>query len=86
MLNNSMYDNLIIGVDDMKNKDLDYYLFNAQLLKEEINILNDLHADKLLVSHYGGLLRDKSEVLEELVEIYSLRKRDDPLIRVPREG
>lgn len=66
--------------------DPDYYLFNAQLLKDEINILNDLHADKLLVSHYGGLVRDKSEVLEELVEIYSLRTRDDPLIRVPREG
>ena len=62
-----------------------YYIYNPQLLQEEIRVLSELSAPYLLVSHLKGLVRKKEEVLEELKEIYSLREKGSPEIRIPIE-
>lgn len=63
------------------------YVYNAQLLKEEIAVLKSLKAEYLLVSHYKGLLRKKSDVLKELETIYGMREKNNPFIslRLDRE-
>ena len=48
--------------------------YNAQLLKQEIDVLSNLSATFLLASHFKGLARNRGEVLNELREIYSMRK------------
>ena len=59
-----------------------FYVYNAQLLKDEIEVLRNLKASELLVSHFGGFIRPKDEVIAELEEIYAQRERNDPYIRV----
>ena len=61
-----------------------YYVYNAQLLKDEIEVLKTLKAPKLLVSHFKGFVRPKDEAIEELEQIYSLREKNNPDIRVGR--
>ena len=61
------------------------YLYNPQLLKEEIAVLEKLSAPRLLVSHFSGLIRDKAEAISELKEIYALWDRKTPEILVPFE-
>lgn len=51
----------------------DSLVYNAQLLKEEIEVLKKLRAPFLLVSHFGGLIRKRSDVVEELETIYKMR-------------
>lgn len=58
------------------------YIYNAQLLKEEIAVLKSLKAPILLVSHFPGLVRKKDEVIAELEEIYAMRTPNDSEIRV----
>ena len=60
-----------------------FYLYNAQLLKDEIGVLEALKAPYLLVSHYPGLVRRKDEALEELRAIYGMREKNTPEIRIP---
>lgn len=43
-----------------------YYVFNAQLVKEEIEVLRGLKAPYLLVSHYKGLIHPRDEAIAEL--------------------
>ena len=62
-----------------------FYIFNAQLLKAEIDVLSGLKAPYFLVSHFKGLIRSKDEVIEELKEIYGMREKNDPEIRVSME-
>ena len=57
-------------------------LYNAQLLKDEIEVLKKLKAPKLLVSHFRGLVRPKDEVIAELEAIYNMREKNNPDIRV----
>lgn len=52
------------------------YLYNAQLLKEEIDVLKCLSSPFLLVSHFSGFIRSKADVLEELETIYAMRTKD----------
>lgn len=59
----------------------DVCIYNAQLLKEEIRLLKTLRADKVIQSHFKGLIRRKDDVIAELEEIYRLRKANDPEIR-----
>ena len=59
-----------------------YYAYNAQLLKDESEVLKKLKAPKLLVSHFQGLVRPKDEVVAELEEIYSKREKNNPDIIV----
>ena len=63
-----------------------FYVYNAQLLREEIAVLGALKAPYLLVSHYKGMLRRKEEVLEELNAIYASRDKNTAEIRVPRRA
>ena len=62
------------------------YVYNAQFLKEEIEVLKSLHSPYLLVSHYPGLIRGKDEVLEELKEIYGKREKHSAEIRIRIEA
>ncbi len=51
----------------------EYYIYNAQLLKQEIEVLKKLKAKYLLVSHRRGIVMDKDEAIRNLEEIYSKR-------------
>lgn len=57
-------------------------IYNAQLLKEEITVLKNLKASLLLVSHYGGMIRSKADVIAELESIYQMRERNNAEIRI----
>ena len=63
-----------------------FYLYNAQLLQDEIRVLRALRAPFLLVSHFPGLVRERAEVLDELMAIYALRDKDTAEIRVPMDA
>ena len=51
--------------------------YNAQLLKEEIEILKGLKGKYLLLSHYKGLIRDKNAIINERSEIYLKRIKNE---------
>lgn len=59
------------------------YVYNAQLLQEEIRVLAALQSPCLLVSHYPGLVRKKDDVLRELEKIYGRREKNTAEIRIP---
>ena len=61
-----------------------YYIFNAQLVKEEIAVLKKLKAPYLLVSHFKGMVRRRDEVIAELTELYQYRDKNSPEIKVKR--
>lgn len=58
------------------------YVFNAQLVKEEIEVLKSIKANKLLVSHLPGLVKDKAEAIKELEAIYSHREKNNSEIKI----
>ncbi len=60
-----------------------FYIYNAQLLKKEIEALRALRSPYLLVSHRAGLLREKEAVIEELSSIYGMKEKHAPEIRIP---
>ena len=59
------------------------YVFNAQVLQEEIAVLSALRAPYLLVSHFKGLIRERAAVLRELEAIYARRNRNQAEIQIP---
>lgn len=61
------------------------YVYNAQLLQQEIEVLGALRAPCFLVSHVKGLARSKEDVLEELKTIYGKKEKGTPdiIIRTP---
>ena len=59
-----------------------YYIFNAQLVKEEIAVLKKLKAPYLLVSHFKGMVRRRDEVIAELEELYHYRDKNSSEIKV----
>lgn len=61
-----------------------YYIFNTQLVKDEITVLKKLKAPYLLVSHFKGLVRCRDEVIAELTELYHCRDKNSPEIKVKR--
>lgn len=61
------------------------WVYNAQILKSEIEVLNKINARWLLVSHYPGMKRERVHVIEELEKIYSKREKNNPLILVEME-
>lgn len=61
-----------------------FYIYNAQLVNEEIKVLKNLKAEYLLVSHLEGLVRRKDEVISELEAIYGRREKNNPEILVER--
>lgn len=58
------------------------YIFNAQLLQEEIAVLKSLKASFLLVSHFDGLIRRKEDVIAELETIFKRREQHCPEIKI----
>ena len=56
--------------------------YNAQLLKDEIELLKKLPVSKLLVSHDRKYIRSKDVVLRQLEAIYGRRTPDSPYIEV----
>lgn len=58
------------------------YVYNVQLLKEEINVLKNLKAPYLLASHFPGMIRKKEDVIAELEAIYATRTGNDPFIKL----
>lgn len=63
----------------------EYYIYNSQLLKDEIEVLKKLKAKYLLVSHLKGMVMDKDAVIRDLEEIYSLRDKASPEIYVKKK-
>ncbi len=63
-----------------------YFIYNAQLLKEEIEVLKGIKAPYLLVSHYPGFVRDRAEVIGELEAIYRLKTPGNFEIKVKRDS
>lgn len=61
----------------------DNYVYNVQLLKDEIEVIKKLKAPFILVSHYAGMIRNREDVIEELETIYSMRNRNSSEILVP---
>lgn len=57
-------------------------VYNAQLLKEEIDRLDQLPAETLLLSHREPMAQPKERVLHTLKKIYEARHRSQPYIRV----
>ncbi len=60
-----------------------FYIYNSQMVKEEIDVLEKLKAPFLLVSHLKGLVREKADAIEELKKIYSFRDKNSSEIRIP---
>lgn len=56
------------------------YVYNAQLVREEIAVLKKVKAPYLLVSHVQGFVRRREEVIAELEEVYRLRVGNSPEI------
>lgn len=59
-----------------------YYVFNAQLVKEEIAVLKGLKAPYLLVSHYKGLILPRDEAIAELEALYRSWDKSSAEIKV----
>lgn len=61
-----------------------YYIFNTQLVKDEIAVLKKLEAPYLLVSHFKGLVRRRDAVIAELEELYQYRDKNSSEIKIKR--
>ena len=64
----------------------DKYVYNAQLLKEEIELLKHLSAETVFSSHEVRPLKRKDGVVRFLEQIYVKREAGEPYIRISREG
>lgn len=71
-------DSLYSKVQDEK------YVYNAQLLKEEIALLKRLPAETVFSSHEARPLKRKDGVVRFLEQIYAKRETGEPYIRVSR--
>ncbi|MBQ8634262.1 MAG: MBL fold metallo-hydrolase [Lachnospiraceae bacterium] len=63
----------------------DYYVYNAQLLKEEIELLKNLPGTKIFSSHEERPVKAKAGVIRFLEQIYAKREKNDAYIRVSRK-
>lgn len=64
----------------------DKYVYNAQLLKEEIELLKRLPAETVFSSHEVRPLKRKDGVVRFLEQIYAKREAGEPYIRISRES
>lgn len=63
----------------------DYYVYNAQLLKEEIELLKRLPGTNIFSSHEERPVKAKAGVIRFLEQIYAKREKNDAYIRVSRK-
>ena len=64
----------------------DSYVYNAQLLKEEIELLKSLPGCQIFSSHEARPVKSKVGVVRFLEQIYVKREKNDAYIRVSRKG
>ena len=62
-----------------------FFVYNAQLLKEEIRLLKCLPGTKVFSSHEERPMKNKEAVLRFLERIYEKREKNDAYIRVGRK-
>ena len=58
------------------------YVYNAQLLKEEIELLKSLPGQKIFSSHEKRPIKSKAGVVRFLEQIYSKREKESPYIYI----
>lgn len=56
--------------------------YNVQLLKEEMELLENLSGDKLFLSHETRPVKSKKSMIKYLSMVYEKRKKDNPYIEV----
>lgn len=61
------------------------YVYNVQMLKEEINELNKLDVKYLVSSHEMDKPELKDEVINRLINIYNKRQKSNPYIKLDQE-
>ena len=76
---------IFIGDSLYSKVDGDYYVYNAQLLKEEIELLTKLQGTKVFSSHEARPIKEKAGVIRFLEQIYEKREKNDAYIRVSRK-
>ena len=64
----------------------DKYVYNAQLLKEEIELLKRLSAETVFSCHEVRPLKRKDGMIRFLEQIYAKREAGEPYIRISRES
>lgn len=57
------------------------YVYNVQMLKEEIETLENLKAKYLITSHHMEEYQDKNEIIDRLKKIYETREKNNPYIK-----
>lgn len=76
---------IFIGDSLYSKVDGEYYVYNAQLLKEEIELLEGLSGTQIFSSHEERPLKNKATVLRFLEQIYEKREKNDAYIRVGKK-
>lgn len=76
---------IFIGDSLYSKAEGDNYVYNAQLLKEEIELLKDLPGTKVFSSHEARPIKEKAGVIRFLEQIYAKREKNDAYIRVSRK-
>ena len=57
-------------------------VYNVQLLKEQIRLLQELTGDKLFLSHEKRPVKAKKSMIKFLERIYARREKNNPYIRI----
>ena len=55
-------------------------IYNIQNLKEEIDLLKSLNSKYLLTSHFDGFIRNKNDVILELLKLYDKKSKNSSYI------
>jgi len=76
---------IFVGDSLYSKVDGENYVYNAQLLKEEIELLKRLPGGQIFSSHEERPLKKKEAVLRFLEQIYEKREKNDAYIRVSRK-
>lgn len=58
------------------------YIYDADILQQEISVLKSLNSSFLLVSHFKGFVRRKEDVISELEKIYQSREKNSSEIKI----
>jgi len=76
---------IFIGDSLYSKVEEDTYVYNAQLLKEEMELLKKLQGSRIFSSHEARPLKAKEGVLRFLEQIYAKREKNTAYIRVDRK-
>ena len=61
-----------------------HYVYNVQMLKEEIEQLSSLKANYIVFSHHMERPVTKTDVIKKLQDIYNNREKNNPYIQVDK--